>query len=171
MMNDDLVIRKWLESDDAEELTELLHMAYHVHAMADLRFLATHQDVGVTLSRMEGGETWVGCIGKKIVATVTLYEPDSRNGCEFYRSGGVAVFGQFAVLPEYQKRGIGKQMILLVERQAMKMNAVFLACDTSEKAVDLIGMYRNWGYEKCGVADWRPEVNYKSVILAKKIAG
>ena len=168
-MCEDIVFRRWSEGDDAEALTELLHRAYRPLLEAGMRYTATHQTVEVTLKRMSHGECWVVVNQGEIVGTGTLYEPWGESDCEFYCKTGVAVFGQFAISPELQGKGIGRKLVGLFEDRSREFGAKWLACDTSEHADHLIAMYQRWGFELVGRADYRPHVNYESVILAKRL--
>ena len=165
----DVVIRRWCERDDLVELTNLVHRAYKVLADQGLYYLGTHQPVEKTAERMEHGETWVATVDGRLVGSVIVYPPGYMSGCAYYKNFGPAVFGQFAVDPDFQGVGIGKLLLAQVEVVSRDAGATVLACDTSEKALALIEMYKKWGFEIVGDADWRPDVNYKSVILARAI--
>jgi GNAT superfamily N-acetyltransferase len=109
----------------------------------------------------------VALSGGRPAGTVTLYPPGREADCEYYRRPGVAVFGQFAVEPELQGRGIGRLLLERVERRAAEIGATEIALDTAEGAAHLIEMYRRHGYAVVGAADWEV-TNYKSVIMAKQ---
>jgi len=163
------LIRRWRETDDAFALTDLIHRAYQQLADQGLNYIGTHQTVEVTLERLAQGESWCVEIDDEIVGTITLFAPGEQSGCEYYRNEKPCAFGQFAVDPQYQGLGIGKALLELAEQRGRDWGAKMLACDTSELAHDLISMYRRLGFEVVGEADWRPQVNYKSVILARAI--
>ena len=44
-----------------------------------------------------------------------------------------------------------------------------LALDTSENATHLIALYEKWGYTQVATHDWRPGVNYLSVVMSKRL--
>lgn len=131
------------------------------------RYLATWQNEQVTRERAEKGECYVALADGRTAGTVTLYPPGREADCEYYRRPGVAMFGQFAVEPEMQGRGIGRLLLDRVERRAAEIGAAEIALDTAEGAAHLIEMYRRRGYAVVGVVDWEV-TNYKSVIMAKK---
>ena len=159
-------VRRLQEEDSFEEITDLLHRAYSVLADLGLRYLATHQDSGVTKDRCLSGETYVGVFEGRIVSTVTLKAPGEADS-GYYGKPGVASFGQFGVDLPFQRSGLGAGIMRLIEERAREMGALELACDTAQPAKHLIQWYDSMGYRKVEEADWRPTTNYKSWILAK----
>lgn len=164
------LVRKWQPGGDSlQELTDLINRAYKALADQGMRYVGTHQGPETTAQRIAGGLTWVALDGSRLIGTVTVYPPGSMSGCPYYRDEAPAVFGQFAVCPNHQKKRIGSQLLNRAEGSARQWGATLLACDTSEQALGLIEMYQKWGFAVVGEADWRPAVNYKSVILAREI--
>lgn len=162
-------VRTWQEGDSLEDLTRLINRAYESLAAMGLAYLGTHQRLDTTANRMCGGQTLVAVLDGRLVGTVTVYPPGQKDGCPYYRDARPAVFGQFAVCPDNQGKGLGKRLLRQVEALAQDWGAESLACDTSESAFHLIDMYSKWGFSIVGEADWRPTVNYKSVILARPV--
>ena len=80
----------------------------------------------------------------------------------------VALFGQFAVRTSQQNSGIGSTLISIVERRGAEKELNELALDTSERALDLIAFYARRGFRFVEYIQW-PDVNYRSVILAKRL--
>lgn len=154
-------------SDDIDKITEMLHEAYAPLAARGMRFVASHQDSAVTRKRMSRGETIVADAGD-IIGTITLKDAGKTHGCEFYERPDVAGFGQFAVTPSFQNRGIGATLLWLVERRAKEQGVTHLALDTSEHAVELIARYESKGFRFVGHVQW-PTTNYRSVVLAKSL--
>lgn len=163
------MIRRWSETDDVVALTDLIHRAYRQLADQGLNYIGTTQSVEKTLNRLAEGESWCADYEGHIVGTITLFAPGEQTGCEYYRTERPCAFGQFAVDPEIQGKGVGKALLEIAENRGREWGAKTLACDTSELAHDLIAMYRRWGFEIVGEADWRPSVNYKSVVLGRPI--
>ena len=157
-------IRLLDEGDSLEDLTGLLNRAYGQLARMGLRYWATHQGVEDTKRRAEGGECWVAVLGGEIVGTVLFKGPGRTEGCAWYERKDVASIHQFAVEPRLQRRGIGSRMLRFVEERARETGAREIALDTSEEARHLIGIYERRGYRIVDEADWRPMVNYRSVI-------
>lgn len=86
----------------------------------------------------------------------------------FYDRDDVASFGQFAVRPSHQGRGIGSALLDLVEARAREKGVAELALDTSEGATQLIDMCRARGFRFIEYVQWR-DTNYRSVIMSKAL--
>ena len=162
----DVEVRRWHNSDDIQAITNLLHRAYAPLAEQGFRYHATWQDADVTLHRLTTGVPFIAHVDQAIVGTVTLYVPPSVSGCEWYNRGDVAYFGQFAVDPDLQGRGIGSRLLDAVEAEAIDRNIPNLGVDTAENATQLIEMYEKRGFEFVGYADFEI-TNYRSVVMNK----
>lgn len=162
-------IRRLRPDDSFEDLTALLHRAYARLAKMGLRFVATYQDVETTRRRAMSGECFVVEEGAAIVATGTLYGPNPESGCELYRQPDLWHFGQFAVEPGLQGRGVGYSLLQRLEERARELGARRLALDTSESALHLIDYYRRQGFQVVGRVNWE-ETNYVSVLMVKELS-
>ena len=100
---------------------------------------------------------------------VTLAEIASTRGSPFYDREDVASFGQFAVRPSHQGRGIGAKLMSLVEERAREKGVRELALDTSERAADLIAMYRARGFRFIEHIQWG-DTNYRSMVFSKTLS-
>ena len=156
-------------TDDLDLITELLHRGYARLAEAGLQFVASHQDVEVTRRRLAKGDTIVALDSSRLVGIVTLARTSATSGSPFYDRPDVASFGQYAVEPTHQGNGIGTTLLEYVERLALLRGVKILALDTSEQAAHVIRFYEARGYRFVEHARW-PDVNYRSVVLAKPIA-
>lgn len=166
---DDVLIRPFRPDDSIVELTDLLHRAYASLAAMGFRYFATHQTEDDTRRRIAGRECYVGVDpGGRIVATVTFRSAQQTDGCPWYDRPEVCSFGQFAVDPGWRGRGIGSQLMDLVERRARETGAAEIALDTAEGAAHLIDMYARRGYRLVGHVRW-PDVNYRSVVMSKAV--
>lgn len=87
---------------------------------------------------------------------------------EWYLKDFVSYFGKFAVLPEYQNKGIGGKLMDFVENYAASKGKTELALDTSEKALHLIKYYEKRGYRFIQNHQW-DVTNYRSVVMSKKL--
>ena len=161
-----VTIRRLSEHDSLEELTELLHAAYAPLAARGMRYTASYQGVEVTGRRAAHGECYVGELDGRLVATVTLAPPGRGHGSGWYGRPEVAKFEQFGVHPDLKGSGLGTRLMEEIERRAREIGAAELALDTSEHAADLIAWYQRRGYRIVGNYDWRPHVNYLSVVLS-----
>lgn len=151
-----------------EPLTELLHRSYAPLAARGLRYLATHQSPQITLERLNEGESYLTFEGDELIGTVTLKSPRATCRSQWYTQPGHYHFGQFAVDPRYQGRGLGSRIMDFLETRAKSLGARELALDTSEKADHLIAMYEKRGYRLVERTQW-DQVNYRSVILSKSL--
>jgi GNAT superfamily N-acetyltransferase len=166
-----MLVRRLRESDlhRVPQITTLIHAAYAPLAARGLRYLATHQDDATTLERLNEGVGLVALEDDGIVATITYYPRSSTHGCAWYDRADVAKFGQLAVHPACQGRGITRVLLGEVERLALEDGAMELACDTSEHASELRVMYGRRGYREVGFVRW-DVTNYRSVILSKTLS-
>jgi GNAT superfamily N-acetyltransferase len=159
-------IRRWQPTDDVEAITELLHRAYGELAALGLRYLATHQSADVTLERLSHGSSWVAVVANTLVGVISLYA--TNEDCAYYRKPGVMHFGQFGVDPTFQRQGIGLQLLVTVEREAIGQGALEVALDTAIPATHLIGLYQRLGYEIVDEVQWEL-ANYRSVIMSASV--
>lgn len=181
-----------LENDDSlAHLTGLLHRAYKVHVESGLHALAGFQPEEVTRKRISGGECYVAMYLGRVVGTI-LYKDAAATAAAWPMlrfvagsdtgsqptplpppagrgSSEVASFSQFAVEPEYQGKGIGTELMSVVERRAAAGGAAELALSTPEPATWLVQMYQRHGYRIVERHNW-PETNYISAIMSKALA-
>jgi GNAT superfamily N-acetyltransferase len=149
-------------------LTELLHEAYRVLDLKGLRYLASHQPPERTLERLTRGEAYLAFWDGNLAGTISLDFSKSDSPCEYYRRPGLAHFGQFAVKPAFQGRGIARRLLQHVERRAGELGFSEIALDTAEGALRLIAMYQRHGYIVVSSTRWA-STNYLSVVMAKDI--
>jgi GNAT superfamily N-acetyltransferase len=161
-------IRDLQDTDSLEELTGLLHRAYGALSEMGLKFLATHQDAGVTRERIAVGRCFVAAQGDEIVGTITYYPAGHGKGSPWLESGGVAHMGQLAVEPKLQGRGIATRLVGHVEQTARRDGARELALDTAEPARHLIAWYERMGYRFIEHVQWQV-TNYRSVVMSKTL--
>lgn len=166
--NKQVKFRLYSETDSIAELTEMLNRAYKFLADMGLNYTAATQDQSITLDRVKKAyKCYVGIYNNRIISTIALRQPKPSSGCNWYNQKFVAKFGQFAVLPEFQKYGVGSKMMDIVEEQARDIqNVRELALDTAESAYHLINYYKKRGYRYKETVSWRGK-SYNSVILSK----
>ena len=70
-------------------------------------------------------------------------------------------FGPFAVSPDCQGRGIGRMLLVDVERIARERDLAGIDVHVVNIRTDLISLYRKYGYEQVGVAPFPSEYTYK----------
>ncbi len=161
-------IRLLDQSSSLDDLTSLVHRAYRQLADLGFKYWATHQTVEDTKKRISRGDCYIKFVDGKIVATVVLNDPNKISGHPWYSRENVTSFSQFAVDPEFQRRGIGSELMDFIEQKAIDLGVDEISCDTAEGASHLIKMYSNRGYRIVDTADW-DITNYTSVILSKKL--
>ncbi|HYW31605.1 MAG TPA: GNAT family N-acetyltransferase [Gemmatimonas sp.] len=163
----DIVLRPLHPLDSLDELTELLHAAYGEHAAAGRQFFASYQTSDDTRRRVARGECWVAYHDDALVGTVTVAAPYAfPDG--YPALARTATFYQLAVLPTYQRRGLGERLLDLAESQVRAAGLSEIAIDTSDRATDLIEWYVRRGYRAVGRWKWSV-TNYDSVVLGKHL--
>lgn len=105
-----------------------------------------------------------------MIGTATVDRGGAHHRVAYYHSPTVAVFSQFGVDPLRRGEGIGKALLAACEAWARTAGCKELALDTSDQAVHLIQLYEAWGFSMVDTHDWRPGVNYLSVVMSKRIA-
>ena len=163
-----LMIRPVAETDDLAALTALLHRAYRPLAEAGMRYVASYQTEEVTRKRLARGRGYIAEWDGRVVGTLTLYPQAAMTECAWYKRDDVWYFGQFAVDPDRQGRGIGAALLDFAEATAREGGARELALDTSERADRLLALYARRGYRPVETVQW-PVTNYRSVILSKTL--
>lgn len=170
-----LTVREWTirplsAADSLDELTQLIHAAYAPHLENGLRFVGTHQSVTVTAERLASGDAFVAEGDARHVGTVTVRAPRAGSSVSVYRDPDTWSLSQLAVLPEFKGRGLGRALHDVAVQHAIGRGAKVVALDTAAPASGLISLYERWGYRLVGKADWRPETNYESVLMARSIS-
>lgn len=128
----------------------------------------THQDSEITRCRVERGNCFIAEYRGQVIGIVSLYLPGTVDKFAWYRRDGVALFGQLAVDPDFQSKGVGALMIKFLEEFTVKNNVVELNLDTAEQADHLIAWYKKLGYRFIDYINW-DVTNYRSVILSKTL--
>lgn len=165
-MADEVLIRPYQDGDPIPEITAMLHRAYAPLAAAGMRYLATHQDDATTLRRLTDGYSLVAECGGRVVGVISAYWGSPEEHCSYYRRENLMYFGQFGVDPSMQGTGLGRKLYNAIEDYVRCQGVKEIALDTSERATDLISLYRAWGFEVVGEVRWH-EANYRSVVMAK----
>lgn len=165
---DGIAIRPLLADDSLVELTDLLHRAYARLAEMGLRYMATHQSVEVTRTRVEQGRCFIALEGGAICGTIVFKDASQTRGCPWYDQPDVASIGQFGVEPGLQGKGLGRRLMAIAEELAQTSGAREIALDTAAPATHLVAWYARLGYRHIEHAQW-PHTNYRSVIMSKPL--
>ena len=114
-----IVIRPIGPDDSIDELTTLLHRSYAGLGNMGLNYTAVDQSAETTRERLSHGFAFVAIDPQgRLVGTIVFYPPQLSTGSPWLERPEVAHFGQFAVDPALQRRGIGSRLMDLVEEQA-----------------------------------------------------
>lgn len=125
--------------ENIEEINSVLEQTF-AHTMDKNEFAFVHSTNFVdNLKEIAelGGKTFVVKYGKKIVGTIS-YKP--REIKKWYYTGKVMEACHLAVLPEYQKLGLGNKLFDLGISEASKYN-VPIIFSTPEKNVKVVNYY------------------------------
>lgn len=169
MSSREFVVRPLSPEDDLEGLTDLLHRSYRELLVQGLNFTATNQTVETTARRVSEGECWVAESIHSLIGTIVWVRPNPTDNVAYYRLPHVAHFGQFGVDPEFRRCGVGRALLRQVELRAGECGYEELALDTSEYATHLVDLYAKLGFIIVDRHDWRPHVNYPSLIMSKRL--
>jgi uncharacterized damage-inducible protein DinB/GNAT superfamily N-acetyltransferase len=167
-------IRPLAARDSFEALTGLLHRAYRPLAAQGLNFAAATQSTESTRRRAAEGQCFVAVAGAELVGTVTVCGPYDEETAPWtaevpwFRERDTAHFHQFAVDPQWQRRGLGRRLVQACEQWARKSGYRRMALDTAEPAAELRGLYQRLGYADVGQVQWQGR-SYRSVIMQKSL--
>jgi GNAT superfamily N-acetyltransferase len=153
---------------ELDAITELLHRAYAPLGARGLNYTAVDQDARETRRRLEEGTTVLGRIDGVIVASGTVYLAPYTGASITYGRFDTGRFGQFAVEPAQQRRGIASELLRRLEGIAAAAGCQYLACDTAAAAVELQQFYLRRGYATVERVRW-PGKTYESIILRKTV--
>ena len=127
-----------------------------------------YQDARITAERNERGQCYLAELDGKLVATALLTTQSIASEPEVYSSGRAAVFGQFAVDPEYRGLKLGDALLDYAETDAKRLGFLTIALDTIETATYLIEYYERRGFSAVGHVQWSGKT-YRSVVMAKSL--
>lgn len=163
-------IRAVRSSDDIEALTRLIHRSYAPHLSCGLHFWGTRQSVADTEKRVRSGTGLLLLIDGEMAGTVTTRPPVSDSPVAEYRNSSTFSLSQFCIAPEHTGKGWGRRLHDHAVGLARQAGAAAIALDTAKPALGLIRLYESWGYAIVGECDWRPQTNYESVVMRKRLA-
>lgn len=156
-LHQSLTLRLVNESD-IPELRVLVNTAYKELADRGLNYTATYQDEEKTRQRVHKGRAFVLVENKKILATI-LFSIENH-----FTQRHTAYVGQFAVLPEYKKKGLGTILLEHCEKLAKEEGFEGIQLDTAIPATHLVNWYMSRGYQIVGEIQW-PGKTYRSYFL------
>ncbi|WP_072427069.1 GNAT family N-acetyltransferase [Chitinimonas taiwanensis] len=162
-------IRPVSPSDNLEQITRLIHLAYAKHAALGLRFWGTHQSISDTAKRFEQGQGFIAQFNEEYIGTITVRPPQPESPLTIYRNPDVWSICQFAVVPEFKGLGLGRALHDAALAHARLNHGQIIAIDTAAPAKGLIAMYHDWGYRYECEHSWQPHTNYMSIVMSRPI--
>lgn len=144
----------------ASEIRLLVNSAYQELADMGLNYTATYQDIAATIERMKTGTTFILKKQTQIVATILFSKKN------YFTNKNTAYVGQFAVLPELKRQGLGTYLMDHCEQLAQQQGFDGLQLDTAIPATHLVKMYEKRGYSIVGQTHWEGKT-YRSYIFEK----
>ena len=161
-----------MTGDSIEDITALLHRAYARQREAGMDPLAGRQDNARTLDRILNSESYLAFADNaqsQIVGVILFNEHEQATFPEFFLRDHVAHFAMFAVDPLVQAAGIGALLLDVCEKRTLEIGATHLSLSMAEPDRALLRYYKRRGFEQVQEWSW-PYTNYKSLILAKRLA-
>jgi len=147
---------------DVPEIRKLVNSAYKELADMGLNYTATYQDEEETRNRISKGRCFILKTEFQIVATILFTEHN------YFTNLKSAYVGQFAVLPELKKSGLGTKLMDHCEKLAANEGYKSIQLDTAIPAIHLINWYKRRGYNIVGETHWEGKT-YDSYIFEKKL--
>ena len=131
---------RMFEQEDAAELERVIAKTLRISNSRDYSneyieaFILSHSAEGL-IERAKQGHMYVACDESRIVGCGTI--------AEYWGSQTESILLTFFVLPEYQGRGIGRQIIETLEQDEYFLRAKRVEIPSSITAV---GFYKKMGY-------------------------
>ena len=166
LSKEEFIFRLIAAEDSIEKINAILRASYAPLAAQGMKYAASHEDINATKRNIAKGECHLVICNNEIVGCVNLRSPGAELGPDWYSQPGIVTFGRFAILPQFQSRGIGSKLLDHIESRAKELEAKELAFDTSEKALHLIQFYEKRGYRFIQFHQWEV-TNYRSVVMSK----
>lgn len=153
-------LREAVESD-IPALRKLLNLAYQELGDRGWNYTAVDQDENKTRERMQEGKAFVLILDRRLIATILYFKKN------YFTQKNTAYVGQFAVLPEFKRQGLGTRLMNHCEDLARQENLDGLQLDTAQPATHLVQLYLKRGYRIVGEMQWEGKT-YKSYIFEKE---
>jgi GNAT superfamily N-acetyltransferase len=164
-----VTLRRINAGDSLHELTGMLHRAFAPLGRMGLNCTCVDQSVEMTRQRIAQGECYVAVFAGRLVATITLYAPDSGSESAWYHRHDVASIHQLGVDPEFQGKGLGSGLLEFAEGWARVQGYRELALDTAQPATHLLAFYGAHGYRIVETLPFQGKL-YRSVVLSKSLS-
>jgi GNAT superfamily N-acetyltransferase len=151
------------------DIERLYHSAHAVNVAKGLHFSASQMSGEELMGKLDRPDGGVVMWRDELVGA--YYFP--RRASEYHDltvdPGVPYELNLFAVDPRFAHMGLGSRILADLEERAAGNGAEWVLLDTAVPATDLIAYYKRHGYAEVGSADYRPFVNYPSVVLGKRV--
>ena len=129
------------QEHEVPAITKLVNAAYKELADMGLNYTATYQNPDQTKERISKGRCFVlKKNSSQILGTILMTVEN------YFTNRNTAYLGQFGILPEFKKNGLGTQLIEFCENLAMKEGFSGVQLDTAIPAKHLVNWYQRRGY-------------------------
>ena len=111
---------------------------------------------------VKAGSLFAGLENGRIAAIYALnknYDEEYKNG-DWKCDGDFRVVHRLCVHPDFQRRGIARETLEHIEKQATGLGAKSMRLDVFSKNPLSIRLYEHAGYHKTGEANWRKGLFY-----------
>ena len=157
--NQDFLLRLAADTD-VPVLRRLVNAAYKELSDRGLNYTAPYQDEETTRLRMQKGRVFVLELDGAIVATILFWAENH------FTNRKTAYVGQFGVVPDLKKQGLGTLLMDYCEDLARAEGFEGLQLDTAQPALHLVQWYQKRGYVVVGQTHWEGKT-YDSFIFEK----
>lgn len=153
-----------VQQNEITSITHLLNSAYKELADKGLNYTAAFQHEDKTKNRISKGRCFVLKDSlNNILGTILLTEENYITNCK------TLYIGQFGVLPELKKNGIGTLLMQHCENLARQEAYVGIQLDTAIPSQHLVDWYQRLGYHIIGKEHYEGKT-YDSYIFEKRFS-
>lgn len=146
---------------EVSTITKLVNVAYKELADMGLNYTATYQNDDKTKERISKGRCFVlKDSSDKILGTILMTVEN------YFTNSNTAYLGQFGVLPEFKKNGLGTKLMEFCENLAMEEGFSGIQLDTAIPAKHLVDWYQRRGYKIVGQEHYEGKT-YDSYVFEK----
>lgn len=145
--------------NDLEEIWNLVRNAVSTMIQQNIfQWDAVYPNEDAFRKDIEKGQLTVGTIDKQIAVVYVLNqecEEEYKNGKWKYENEPFCVVHRLCVNPIFQDRGVGRAVMLHMEKAAAAMGFRSIRLDAFTGNPFALKLYDKLGYERVGYADWR----------------
>ena len=107
---------------------------------------------------IEEKQLYLGLADNEIAVIYVLnleYDDEYKNGNWKYTGTSFYIIHRLCVNPSFQNMGFGKSTLLHIEDELLHMGIYWIRLDVFSENPYALNLYRNFGYNAVGYADWR----------------